>query len=432
MTFSHKAILPMRYLILAAEIVFLSFRAEAQTTQSLSIQECYTLANQNYPLTKQHDLIKSSEDYSVTNISFGYLPKITVSGQATYQSDVTKIPISFPGLHIPELSKDQYKLAGEISEPLTDLITVHQQGKLQEVNSSIQEENLDTELFKLKDRINQLFFGALLLDEQIDQNNLLKKDIQTGIASITAGISNGVNFKTDLDKLNAELLKANQRGVELQSSRNAYAAMLSLFINKSIDSTTVLEKPEAPSISKEIHRPELVTFDSQRKSYDIQDNLVLIKNLPKFELFFQEGVGKPSPVNLFSTDWSSYYYAGISLNWSLSNLYTFSNEWQINEINRKMVDAQKETFLFNTNLALRQQQEEITKLQKLLSSDDAIVDLQVAIKTTSKAQLENGVITANDFLKAINAEDEARQNRVLHEVQLLIAEYNYQNTSGNQ
>ena len=96
-----------------------------------------------------------------------------------------------------------------------------------------------------------------------------------------------------------------------------------------------------------------------------------------------------------------------------------------------MNDVQKETFLFNTNFTLKQQNTEVSKLHELLNSDDEIVELRTSVKNAANVQLENGAISVNDFLKEINSEDQARQDRLLHEIQLLNAFYNYQNTSGN-
>lgn len=420
----------MNYLITFACMLLAALTVTAQSSQPLTLESCYDLAQQNYPLVKQRELLARSREYSVENIGKGSLPQLTIAGQATHQSDVTQIPINVPGVEVPTISKSQYKLYGEVSQPLTDLITVKQQKEVQEINSSIQEQSLEVELYKLKDRVNQLFFGTLLIDAQYDQNELLKKDIQTGMSKTTAALNNGTELKSNLDKLKAELLKADQRGIELKASRKAYLDMLGLLINQSLDETTVLKKPEPVVIEETINRPEITLYDFQKRSYDVQNKLISTRNLPKFGLFFQGGIGRPSPVNMLSNDLSSYYIGGVRLNWTLSSFYTSGKERQLLAINQNMVNAQKETFLFNTNVTLKQQNAEIDKLQQLVSTDDEIIVLRASIKEASNVQLENGVITINDFLKEINAEDQARQSKLLHEVQMLMAQYNYRNTVG--
>lgn len=421
----------MNYLITFACMLLAAMIVRAQSSPPLTLESSYDLAQQNYPLVKQRELLARIKEYSVENIGKGSLPQLTIAGQATHQSDVTKIPINIPGVEVPTISKSQYKLYGEVSQPLTDLITVKQQKEAQEINSSIQEQSLEVELYKLKDRVNQLFFGTLLIDAQYDQNELLKKDIQAGMAKTIGALNNGTELKSNLDKLKAELLKADQRGIELKASRKAYLDMLGLLINQSLGETTILEKPEPVVIEESINRPEIRLYDFQKRSYDVQDKLISTRNLPKFGLFFQGGVGRPSPVNMLSNDFSSYYIGGIRLNWTLSSFYTSSKERQLLTINQSMVNAQKETFLFNTNVTLKQQNAEIDKLQQLVSTDDEIIALRASVKEASNVQLENGVITINDFLKEINAEDQARQTKLLHEMQLLMAQYNFRNTAGH-
>jgi outer membrane protein TolC len=294
----------------------------------------------------------------------------------------------------------------------------------------IQQQNLEVELYKLKDRINQLYFGALLIDEQYNQNELLKKDIQTGIDKTSAALANGNEFKSNVDKLKAELLKANQRSIELKASRKAYIDMLGLFMNKALDENIKLNKPNTVVTQETIHRPELKLYDYQRQSYDVQNKLISTRNMPKFSLFFQGGLGQPSPVNMLSNKLSTYYIGGLRLNWALTSFYTSSKERQIIAINQNIINTQRETFLFNTNITLKQQNSEITKLQQLITSDDEIIILRTSVKEASNAQLENGVITVNDFLREVNAEDQARQSKLLHETQLLMAQYNYQTTAG--
>jgi outer membrane protein TolC len=401
--------------------------AQADT---LSLEQCHLLARQNYPLAKQQQLISKSKEYSVSNISKGYLPQISVNGQATYQSEVLELPIKIPGVAVPQIDKDQYKIYGEINQPLTDLLTIKYQKTLVETNSMIQEQNLEVELYKLKERINQLYFGTLLIDEQITQMDLLKKDIQSGIDKISAAVVNGTALKSNADVLKAELLKADQKLIELNAARKSYLEVLGLFIKKSLDENSTLQKPENISGSKTISRPELILFDHQKKSYDVQNKLITAKNLPRLSLFLQSGYAKPA-FNMFSNEFDFYYIGGLRFNWPLTGLYTMKKERSLLTINQSMIDIQKETFLFNTDNSLRQQSEEMSKYQKLIDKDSEIISLRSSIKTTANTQLENGTITSSDYLREVIAEDQARQNLSLHKIQLLMAGYNYKTISGN-
>lgn len=402
---------------------------KSQTAKSLSIEECYALAKQNYPLVKQRDLILKSKEYSVQNATKGYFPQVAINGQATYQSDVTSIPIRLPGVDVPTISKDQYKIYGEINQPLYDGGMIKQQKRNQEASSVVEEQKLEVELYKLKERVNQLFFGILLIDEQLKLAELVRKDIRSGIKKTEAAIANGVAFKMNGDLLKAELLKINQRTTELKANRKAYADMLGLYLNQTVDENTSLTKPQSLNVTQTINRPELLVFENQAKNISIQNAILKAKNLPKLNFFAQGGYGRPA-LNMLSNKFESYYIGGIKMNWPLTGLYTLKKDKALLEISRQNIDLQKEVFLFNTGFTLKQQNAEVLKLQELLLSDDEIVSLRMSIKTTANAQLENGIINSNDYLREVNAEDQARENKLVHEVQLLMAQYTQQTTTG--
>lgn len=411
-------------------LVLLLACSGALHAQSLTIETCYSLAAENYPLVKQRELLAKSNEYTLQNLSKGYLPQLTVAGQATYQSEVTQVPISLPGMDIPTLSKDQYKFYGEVNQTLFDGGVIKQQKLSQQSNLEVEQQKLEVELYKIKERINQLFFGMLLVDEQIRQTELLKQDINLGLKKTEAAIANGTAFKSNADVLRAELLNADQRTTELKAARSAYAEMLGLFINRPLDTNVTIEKPETLTVSSDINRPEITLYESQNKTIDAQYKLLTARNLPKLNLFVQGGYGRPA-LNMLSNDFEAYYIGGVRLNWSLSGLYTLKKDKALLDLNRKTIAVQKETFLFNTNYSLRQQSAEVNKYTELLTSDNDIIALRTSVKQTASVQLENGVITSNDYLREVNAEDKARQNKIVHEIQLLMAQYAQQTTTGN-
>ena len=417
----------LKRIIAGCCLITCSLMVSAQTN-SISLDTCYALARQNYPLVKQYELIAKSLEYSLQNASKGYLPQININGQATYQSDVTQLPKNISG--VPGLSKDQYKIYAEVNQPVYDGGVIRQQKKLQEANSAMDKQKLEVELYQLKDRINQLFFGILLIDEQLKQNALMKNDIQLGLNKTNALIANGTALKSNADVLKAELLKANQQTIELIANQKAFTDMLALFINRPLDETTVFIIPPNLLASQEIKRPELLMYDYQNKIFYTQNNLLSAKNRLKLSFFVQGGFGKPA-FNIFKDSFDPYYIGGLRLSIPITGFYILNNERSLINISRKNIDVQKETFLFNTQFALKQQNAEITKLQEILKTDDEIIPLRTNIKKAALAQLENGVINSNDYLREVNAEDNARQNKILHEIQLLMAKYNEQTTRGN-
>ena len=396
----------------------------------LSLEETLRLAQQHYPLIKQKALIAQSRDYSVENAAKGYLPQLNVIGHATYQSAVTRIPVELPNMHIEAPSKDQYRVAGEVNQVLYDGGVIRQQQQLYEANAVVEEQKVEVELYKLQERINQLFFGILLLEEQLKQSELLKENLRLGLERVKAAIASGAALRSNALVLQADLLQTDQRMIELRETRKAYLAMIGQFVNRELSEGTILVRPTDPSLYDHISRPELQLYNYQKEALRIQDKLISARNLPKAGLFLQGGYGRPG-LNLLNNAFDFFYIGGLRLNWSLSGLYTSKVERQLLDVSSKMIDVQQETFLFSTNLALRQQLAEINKLQEITKADEEILALRTSVTNTAKVQLENGAITARDYLREVNAEDQARQSLLLHQMQLLMAQYNYNTLSGN-
>jgi outer membrane protein TolC len=422
----------MRYFPLLI-ILLLPVQFYGQSVQQLTLAQAYEMSQKNYPSIKQKDLIRQTANISIDNLQKGFLPQLTLSGQATYQSDVTSIPVSLPGITIESPSKDQYKVLADISQLIYDGGMTKEQKTLQQLNAATEDQKVEVELYKLKERINQLYLSILYLDEQLRQVELVKADINTGIKRVDAQVQNGVAFKSNLNMLKAELLKTEQRAIEVKASRKGYIDALALFIGQPLSDTVQLEKPViAVTVNTgEIERPELKLYNEQQKLIGQQGKIITAKNLPKASLFIQGGYGRPG-LNQLKNEFDFYYVGGVRFNWSLGGLYTKNKEKEQVEVNQRIIEVQKETFLLNTNTQLKQQGAEIDKLEQLIVSDNEIISLRKTVTDAAKAQLENGVITANDFLKEINAEDQARQSLITHQVQLLQAQINYQTILGKQ
>jgi outer membrane protein TolC len=417
--------------LLLLTLLLLSFNFVKAQSQ-ITLEECYSKARENYPLIKQKDYIAQSKDYNVSNVWKGYFPQITINGQATYQSDVTSIPIPSLGASYETLSKDQYKAFADVSQVIYDGGVMSSQADLQESMAEADDQKLEIELLNVKERVNQIYFGILLLDEQLKQLKLVKKDLNESFSKLTASFEYGTATKTNVDVLKAELLNTEKKQIEMIASRKTYINMLNLLINNNLDESTNFVQPSEANIlsQEEINRPELKLFASQQNMIESQTDFTISKILPKASLFFQGGYGKPT-FNMLKNEFGWYYITGARLSWPLSNLYTQGNEKEINELNKKIIDTQRETFLLNTNVSLRQQVIEINKLRDLINVDKEIIVLRTSVKNATKSQLENGVVTSSDFIRDLNSEDSSRQNLAIHTIQLLLAQYNYNLTIGN-
>jgi outer membrane protein TolC len=415
------------FLLIIVQVFWLS--AQSQSVDALSIGTCYQKAKDNYPLIKRYDLVSRTAAYTIDNLQKGYVPQLSVSAQASYQSAVTAIPIKLPGTDIPALSKDQYKAYAQLDQLIYDGGTISKQKELQKNGQVVAEQQLTADLYLIRDRVNQLFFGILMVDEQLKQNTLLVADIRLGLNKIDAAVKNGTALRSNADLLNAEILKVNQHFIELTASRKALTDMLGFFTGLELTAEVKLIRPAGVNVTDEITRPELKVFEAQDQQLAVQNKLLTAATLPKIAAFLQGGYGRPG-LDMLKNDFQGYYIGGIRLNWSPSSFYTLKKQRALLDISRREIDVKKETFLFNTRLTLKQQNAEIGKFDKLLATDDEIIALQKKVKAAALAQLQNGVITSNDFLKEVNDENQARQNKLTHQTQLLIAQYNQQNTTG--
>lgn len=410
-------------------ILLFPFLLSAQENK-LSLEEAFNLAERNYPLIHQKDLIKQSEKLSLQNLNTNFLPQLTVSGQASYQSDVTKVNIAIPGVSIPSQSKDQYKAVGEVDQLLYDGGLTKGKKNIQQLNSSVEENKLAVELYNVKARINQLYFSILYQDQLLVQTDLVLKDIQVGIDKVKPQVENGVALRSNLQLLQAQLLQAQQRAIEIKAARKGLADALSLLINQPVSEATQLQLPaEYSNIDTMLNRPELKLYESQSSLIAGQEQLIHARNLPKATAFFQGGYGKPG-LNMLSNDFKTFYITGVRLNWSLGSLYNNKRDKQLVKVNQQTVDLQKQVFVLNTESQLKQQQSDINKYAQLVATDNGIIQLRKSVTDAAKAQLENGVITVNDYLTQVNAEDVARQALILHQLQLRQAQINYAISTG--
>ena len=391
--------------------------------QILTLEECYTLAKQNYPLIKRHDLIEKTKEYTIQNSAKGWLPQIQIVAQGTYQNDVTQIPIKIPNFTVDPVSKDQYKIYADIQQNIYDAGMVSNQKKMAAINSEIESQKTEVETDHLKLRINQIYFGILQTNELLKQTELTRSDLKNGLKKAEAQLENGIIFRSNVDILKAQLITIEQKKIELQSMKKSLLQTLSVFIQKKLDENTPLEKPQKILIQDENKRAELKLFDLQKIGLEQQKSTINTKNLPKLGAFFQGGYGKPG-FNMLKNEFDLFYIGGLRLNIPISGLYTKKDDLAIIETQQQEIEVQKENFLFNQQFQTIQNNNDLDKIQQLITQDDELIHLRESIKQATFAQLENGVITTNDYLREVNELDRAKNQKITHEIQYLLTQYN--------
>lgn len=422
----------MNKLIIISCLFFCNMVVFAQ----LTIEECYSKAQANYPLIKQYDLIENSKDYNLSNASKGYLPQVSFSAKATYQSDVTKLPfnlsqLGIQGVNISPMSKDQYGVSVDVHQVIWDGGVIRSRKEGLRLSSEIERRNLEIDLYVINDRINQVFFGILLFDARIEQNRLYQEDLRRNQTKIQSWVTNGIASQADLDAVSVELLKALQTESGLVHTREAYLNILSALIGEELKGETVLVRPESVvRMNAFVHRPELELFDAQIRNLEAQNKEIDAGLMPRLGVFVTGGYGRPG-LNMLDNDFSAYYIAGVNLSWNFSNLYSNKNSKRKIQTGITSVRTRQETFLFNTYLDIFQKQSEINKYRDQLKYDDHIISLRNSIRQSSETKMADGTISGIDLMRDVNAEELAKQEKILHEIEMLLAIYNLKYVTNN-
>ena len=403
----------------------------------LSIEACYEKARANYPLIKQYGLIEKTKEYNLSNAAKGYLPQVTFSAQATYQSDVTEIPIDLDaigltGVEIPSVSQDQYKMELALSQTLWDGGAIRSERKTLRTQAEVDQRDMDVSMYTINERVNQLYFGVLLAEAQLEQNKVLQAELRRSCEQVSSYIKNGIAQQSDLDAIRVDLLKAKQTEAQFEHTKRAYREMLSRLIGEEIGEETRLVKPEAVRpLTKENNRPELELYQAQIRNLRAQDSRITAGMMPKLGLFVTGGYGKPG-LDMFEDNFKAYYLAGVRLSWNLGSLYTRKNDRRKIQTGIRSIETQRETFLFNTSLDVAQRNATIDKYIDQLKYDDEIIALRGSVKRASEAKMANGTLSGTDLTRDIHAEQSAIQDKILHEMELLQAIYNLKYVTNNK
>ncbi len=425
-----KGLLSIRLTAIYLALVFLmNHRASAQK-DTLLLDDCYRLAIENSEINRQLDTYKHITIEEQKVATSGYLPKIELNGQFTYQSDVTELPIKMPGM--PELPKDRYNGTIDFTQLIYDGGYIKQLKELQA--STLEINNAQTASYnrQLKDRISSLYLGILLLEENLNLTNVFIRDIELNIEKLTNLLTGGLALQKDIDNLEVEHINAEQRIIEIQANRKNLLQSLGYLCGQSLPDNLALKFPNAVLLNNDTinNRPELKLFSAQDMSFQSRISLIKTKNNPKLYLFASGGYGKPG-LNMFNDELDSYGIAGIRLTIPITNRLYGKHETQSLIYQKELITSQRTDFLKNNTIQLSGQLIEIEKFKSLIDKDEEIITKRTAIRIAEETRLNNGISTSTDYIRELNAENRAKLNLKLHEIQLLQAIINYNALKGN-
>lgn len=409
------------------------FAAKAQIT----LDECRQLAHRHYPEIRQYALIQRSTDHTLSNARRTWLPQIAFTGQATWQTDVPGFPrqmtglFAQQGLDIPGLNKDQYKVQLELSQTLWDGGKSRADQAVAEAEATESQLSVDVDLHALDGRIDDLYFGILLLDARMAQADLTLGLLRSNLDKVRALQRNGVAMPSDADAIEAEMLTVGQQRSQLEASRDCYRRMLELFIGQSLSGKQLVLPEVAEPAHKEPMRPEQQLFDARIERLTAQERLVKTATRPHFGLFAQGYYGYPGLDyfgSMMNADWSWNALIGVRMTWNIGAYYTKHNTLEKLRTARQQIEVQRDVFLFNNRLEVSDETSEIARLRRALADDDRIVTLRRSVREAAESKLRNGVIDTNDLLQKITDEDTAAAARSAREIELVKTIYELKHT----
>ena len=405
-----------------------------------SLEECQHAAERNYPLIQQYDLISRTTELTVANIQKGWLPQLSASAQATYQSDVVSWPeqvktiYSSMGIDMKGLRKDQYKVGIDVSQTVYDGGAISSQKEIARRQGVVDAAQTEVTMYQVRRRVNEMYFGLLLLDEQIRLNSDLQTVLESNERKLKAMYERGTAAESDYLSVKAERLNVRQQAGNLQSQRRSLAAVLSAFCGIEVTKVEMPRGDATVAQQQTGQRPELRAIDAQISLADARERLLKASLMPKLSVFASGFYGYPG-YNMFEDmmkrDWSLNGMIGARLSWNIGALYTHKNDKAKIQLQRDMAETSRKVFLFNNNLEQMQQNEDIARYRSLMKDDEEIISLRSSVRKAAESKLAHGIIDVNDLVKEINAENTARVQQTVHEIEMLKEIYELKFTTNN-
>lgn len=403
--------------------------AGGMAAAQVTLEDCVEDARGNYPQIKELDLIRKTEQYDLARICKSWLPQVNVTGKIQYQSEVVEMPFEIPGYDF-NLPHDQYSLVGEVSQAVWDGGSTASKKRMARADAEVQSRQLEVNLYSIRQRVENIFLGILLLDKQLVQNEIMLKSLYRNRSEVQAGMEQGVSYKTDLDVVAVNILNYQQKRETLQADRKTYVALLSTLTGKDLSGATFAEPDTRTGVDTlEIRRPELNLYQAQLHQAQVQRQDLQTSLYPKLNLSLQGGVGRPG-LNMLKNEFEPYYTVGLKMQWNLGALYSRKQDLRKAEAQADRVQVQRETFVFNTMLDATDQLNEVHKAERVLKQDGDIIRLRESIRKAGEEQYRQGVIKMTDLMDLMDDEYDARVAEAIHQVQLIMAVCDLKNTLG--
>lgn len=404
--------------------------APLSAQHTITLQQVRQAALANSPNTNDKQLLLEAGELRAKTVNNAWLPQVKGVVQGTYQSEVTEFDLSAMGFPAITISPDQYHAGFEVQQTIYEFGATKAKHDLELTTAQAQAARSDVDLLSVTQRVDKLYATLLLQRSGLEILRSRAKDLHAQLEQVSSAVRNGVSLKSNEEVLKAESLTTQQQIVTSETGLAQTVSELSIWTGLTLDTTMTFVLPQAPAPAGMGQRPELRAFELQRSGLDVQAKLLKKGNLPHLAAFGNGYYGRPG-FNFLNNDFRTYGIVGVGMNWNLAGYYTQGKQLQENTVQQKLIDDRKRIFELQQATDLEREAKEITKLDRLAELDSSIVESKTFVRKAAASQLENGVITAQDYVTYQNAQDQAKLNLELHRIQAVMARIAYQLTQGN-
>ena len=426
----------IRTLVTAA---LLASSASAQSPDTLSLAAAQEAALRSDPRSRQRELLRRATDLRQAVIATGRLPRVSVSGVASHQSDVTRPTLGVPGLSIRELPKDRWQTTLDVEQPLYDGGDVSRRRALEEARHAESEAAVSVALYELRAEVNAAFYSAVLLDKRAREFEALVTDLEARLAAVRARVEAGTALGRDAAAIEAELVRAQLRHGEARASRRAALAVLSDLTGSPVDTGAVLLLPESePEVAQPTEpatlgalrrRPEFEQLRRSRLRLDREVEATSVENRPRLLAFGQAGVGLPG-LDQFRRSSDAFWQAGLRLEWRPWTWRSAGRRAAAIRLEQEVLETEEAALGRRLARAVAADLEDIGRLRAALADDERIVALRAEVERQARAQYDEGAITTPEYVEVRTDVLEARLELERHRVELAQARSRYLTTLG--
>jgi len=404
-----------------------------QAQETITLYDCQDMAREQAPRASDLELIRQMGDINIEQAGISWYPSLDLNGKLSYQSDVVTVALSNPVIPVsfPEVPHDQYGLNLDITQNIYDGGISKSRKVYEEAKTEADLQQVEVDLYGLKGKVNQFYFAILLLQENRRNLDIQMENLEARYGVVQTAVTNGVLQETDLHVIEVERLKVEQSIVELESRRRSYLGALQVLCGEDLKDDAVLEIPRFEEVEYAgMNCPEQKLFDLKHASMERGKELAGRKRMPVLYAFGQTGYGKPG-YNMLSEKWDYYYMVGAGLKWKIWDWSNSAREKQLIGYQQQVLENKRAAFDREVESMMVQEEARMEQYRETMEMDRQVLELQEKISSQAAVQLENGTMTATDYITELNKESLARITLATHQVLLMQSTANYLTIQGN-